>query len=226
MTIANQFKEASSGGIVGACDFGTVKISYVDANNITILGENVRDAGGVIAAGRNNGELEVKNCTLNGIQVTASKADRSESYIGGIVGYHNKSLTVTDVELKNSSVSGQRYGGGFTGYTSAAITITNCTEDMVNIKAGGNWNGGFTGYLAGNKTAIFQNCREKNVNVLGRYAGGLAGAIDGSVTASNMTFDEVMAITNINKSPYYAGLLTGNTANMDNIQIKFWDTIF
>lgn len=215
MTIANQFKEASSGGIVGACDFGTVKISYVDANNITILGENVRDAGGVIAAGRNNGELEVKNCTLNGIQVTASKADRNESYIGGIVGYHNKSLTVTDVELKNSSVSGQRYGGGFTGYTSAAITITNCTEDMVNIKAGGNWNGGFTGYLAGNKTAIFQNCREKNVNVLGRYAGGLAGAIDGSVTASNMTFDEVMAITNINKSPYYAGLLTGNTANMD-----------
>ena len=55
------------------------------------------------------------------------------------------------MELKNSSVSGQRYGGGFTGYTSEAITITNCTEDTVNIKAGGNWNGGFTGYLAANK---------------------------------------------------------------------------
>lgn len=216
MTIANQFKEASSGGIVGACDFGTVKISYVDANNITILGENVRDAGGVIAAGRNNGELEVKNCTLNGIQVTASKADRNESYIGGIVGYHNKSLTVTDVELKNSSVSGQRYGGGFTGYTSAEITITNCTEDMVNIKAGGNWNGGFTGYLAANKTATFQNCWEKNVNVLGRYAGGLAGAINGSVTASNMAFERVMVITNGKDSSYYAGLLVGNTANGNN----------
>ncbi len=216
MTVANQFKEASSGGIVGACDFGTVKISYVDANNITILGENVRDAGGVIAAGRNNGELEVKNCTLNGIQVTASKADRNESYIGGIVGYHNKSLTVTDVELKNSSVSGQRYGGGFTGYTSAEITITNCTEDMVNIKAGGNWNGGFTGYLAANKTATFQNCWEKNVNVLGRYAGGLAGAINGSVTASNMTFERVMVITNGKDSSYYAGLLVGNTANGNN----------
>ena len=52
--------QASSGRIVGACDFGTVEISYVDANNITISGENVRDAGGVIAAGRNNGELEVE----------------------------------------------------------------------------------------------------------------------------------------------------------------------
>lgn len=220
MTVASRFNQASSGGIVGACDFGTVKISYVDANNITISGENVRDAGGVIAAGRNKGELEVKNCTLNGIQVTASKADRNESYIGGIVGYHNKSLTVTDVELKNSSVSGQRYGGGFTGYTSEAITITNCTEDTVNIKAGGNWNGGFTGYLAANKTATFQNCREKNVNVLGRYAGGLAGAIDGSVTASNMTFERVMVITNVNTSPYYAGLLTGNSANLDRYSNK------
>ena len=222
MTVASQFYQASSGGIVGACDFGTVKISYVDANNITISGENVRDAGGVIAAGRNKGELEVKNCTLNGIQVTASKADRNESYIGGIVGYHNKSLTVTDVELKNSSVSGQRYGGGFTGYTSEAITITNCTEDTVNIKAGGNWNGGFTGYLAANKTATFQNCREKNVNVLGRYAGGLVGAIDGFVTASNMTFERVMVITNVNVSPYYAGLLAGNTANMDKYTNKVW----
>ncbi len=216
MTIASQFKEASLGGIVGACDFGNVKISCVDANNITISGENVRDAGGVIAAGRNKGDLEVKNCTLNGIQVTASRAEWNESYIGGIVGYHNKSLTVTDVELKNSSVSGQRYGGGFTGYTSEAITITNCTEDTVNIKAGGNWNGGFTGYLAANKKATFQNCREKNVNVLGRYAGGLAGAINGSVTASNMTFERVMVITNRKDSPYYAGLLVGNTANGNN----------
>lgn len=215
MTIASQFKEASSGGIVGACDFGTVKISCVDANNITISGENVRDAGGVIAAGRNKGDLEVKNCTLNGIQVTASRAEWNESYIGGIVGYHNKSLTVTDVELKNSSVSGQRYGGGFTGFTNAAITITDCTEDTVNIKAGGNWNGGFTGYLAVNKTATFQNCLEKNVNVLGRYAGGLVGAIDGSITASNMTFERVMVITNGNASSYYAGLLTGNSANLN-----------
>ena len=221
ITIANAMKYAAVGGIVGACDFGTVKISNVDAENITVSGEMVRDAGGVIAAGRNNGELEVKNCTLNGIQVTASKADGNESFIGGIVGYHNKSLTVTDVELKNSSVSGQRYGGGFTGFTYAEITIANCTEDTVNIKAGGNWNGGFTGYLMKNKTATFQNCREKNVNVLGRYAGGLVGAIDGSVTASNMTFDEVMAITNINKSPYYAGLLTGNTANGD----KYTNTV-
>ena len=216
ITIANAMKYAAVGGIVGACDFGTVKISNVDAENITVSGEMVRDAGGVIAAGRNNGELEVKNCTLNGIQVTASKADNQETNIGGIVGYHDKSLTVTDVELKNSSVSGQRYGGGFTGFTKAAITITNCTEDTVNIKAGGNWNGGFTGYLAGNKTAIFQNCREKNVNVLGRYAGGLAGAINGSVTASNMTFERVMVITNGNASSYYAGLLVGNTANGDN----------
>lgn len=51
--------------------------------------------------------------------------------------------------------------------------------------------------LRRNKKATFQNCREKNVNVLGRYAGGLVGAIDGSVTASNMTFERVMVITNV-----------------------------
>ena len=216
-TIANERKYAAVGGIVGACDYGTVKISYVEAESITVSGEKVRDAGGVIAAGRNSGLFEVENCTLGEIKVATTGIQRwEETYIGGIVGYHesSKSLTATNVELKNSSVSGQMYAGGFTGFTKAAITITNCTEDTVNIKATGNWNGGFIGYLASNLTAIFKNCQEKNVNVLGRYAGGLVGTIDGNITASNMTFESVMAITNINTSPYYAGLLTGNTDNL------------
>ena len=214
-TIANARKYAAVGGIVGACDFGTVKISDVDAENITVSGEKVRDAGGIIAAGRNSGVFEVKNCILDKIKVaTTGVQSWEETYIGGIVGYHSKSLTVKEVELKNSSVSGQMYAGGFTGVTKAALTITDCTEETVNIQAVGNWNGGFTGYLASERTAILKNCKEKNINILGRYAGGIAGAIDGSITASNMTFEGVIAVTNINNSPRYAGLLTGNTANM------------
>ena len=216
-TIAYARKYAAVGGIVGACDYGTVKISYVEAERITVSGEKVRDAGGVIAAGRNSGSFEVENCTLGEIKVaTTGIQSWEETYIGGIVGYHeySKSLKATNIELKNSSVSGQMYAGGFTGVTKAVITITNCTEDTVNIKATGNWNGGFIGYLASNLTATFKNCQEKNVNVLGRYAGGLVGTIDGNITASNMTFENVIAITNINKAPYYAGLLTGNTDNL------------
>ena len=214
-TIANARKYAAVGGIVGACDYGTVKISYVEAESITVSGEKVRDAGGVIAAGRNSGSFKVEDCTLDKIKVaTTGIQGWEETYIGGIVGYHeySKSLTVTNVELKNSSVSGQMYAGGFTGFTKAAITITNCTEDTVNIKATGNWNGGFTGYLAASQTATFKNCQEKNVNVLGRYAGGLVGTIDGNITASNMTFDGGRVITN-KSDTYYAGLLTGNTDN-------------
>ena len=42
----------------------------------------------------------------------------------------------------------------------------------------------------------------------------------GSITASNMTFERVMVITNVNVSPYYAGLLTGNSANLDRYTNK------
>ena len=208
----------AAGGLAGLCEYGIVNIKNVNATNLTVTGENMRDVGGLIAAGRGSkisDPLEVKNCTLSYVNVVGGNKN-VESNVGGIIGYHeNRKLTVSDVELKNSAISGQRYAGGFSGQSKGDIIITNCKEDGVNIKAVGNWNGGFIGYLSSGKNAEFNNCQEENVNILGRYAGGLVGAVDGNITASNMKLVNVMAVTN-KKDTRCAGLITGNTANTDS----------
>ena len=174
----------AAGGLAGLCEYGIVNIKNVNATNLTVTGENMRDVGGLIAAGRGSkisDPLEVKNCTLSYVNVVGGNKN-VESNVGGIIGYHeNRKLTVSDVELKNSAISGQRYAGGFSGQSKGDIIITNCKEDGVNIKAVGNWNGGFIGYLSSGKNAEFNNSQEENVNILGRYAGGLVGAVDDSI---------------------------------------------
>lgn len=51
-TISDKYKTAAAGGLVGACDSSSVSIENVNANNVTVTGNNVRDIGGLIAGNR------------------------------------------------------------------------------------------------------------------------------------------------------------------------------
>lgn len=216
-TISSVCNKAAAGGLVGACDYSGVTIQNVNAEYLTVTGKQVRDIGGLIAGERNkkSNNVSVKDCVLHTVNVDNSTAN--ESSTGGIIGYHEEILTISSVTLdKDSTINGQQYTGGFVGRSNAYVSIGDCSEKNVSVKSDTkNWVGGFIGYVGNTIPATFQNCQAQNVNILGRYVGGLVGAIDGSITASNMEFKNVMAVTKYSNTRY-AGLITGNTRNNAN----------
>ena len=219
-TISDGYATAAAGGIVGACDFSGVNIENVNANNVTITGENVRDIGGLIAGKRNgtNININVTNCVLHSIEVSNPK--KPTGYTGGIIGYHDSPLAISGVTMDcNSKINGQQYTGGFVGQSNANVHIMNCSERDTYVKSDTqNWVGGFIGHLY--KTATFQNCQQENVTVLGRYVGGLIGAADGNIQASNVAFANVVVATK-QSGARNAGLVTGSTyINKKNISVK------
>lgn len=217
MTVAIKRNQASSGGIVGACDYGSVNLKNITVQTMAVTGENLRSLGGLIGEGRQDGQFNLENCTLNNITV---KSNANSENIGGVIGYHDKITMIQEVTITEKSlVYGQQYIGGFVGNSSTikngTLTIKKCKETDTNIQAEWNWVGGFIGYLSASRTAMFQECRESNVNILGRYVGGLIGAVDGNITASNIEFNTVKVITRAGNGGRSAGLLTGNSANLN-----------
>lgn len=217
MTVAKKKDQASSGGIVGASDYGSVNLKNITVQTMAVTGENLRSLGGLIGQGRQDGQFNLENCTLNNITV---KSNANSENIGGVIGYHDKITMIQEVTITEKSlVYGQQYVGGFVGNSSTikngTLTIKKCKETDTNIQAEWNWVGGFIGYLSASRTAMFQECRESNVNILGRYVGGLIGAVDGNITASNIEFNTVKVITRAGNGGRSAGLLTGNSANLN-----------
>lgn len=216
-TISIEYKSATAGGLVGACDFSSVNISNVNAKNLIITGERVRDIGGLIAGKRNGTgkDVSVENCVLHTVNVDNPTA--SSGITGGIIGYHDGQLTIKSVTLdKYSTINGQQYTGGFVGQSNAAVSIADCSEKDVSVKSNTkNWVGGFIGHLY--KNATFTNCQQENVTVLGRYVGGLVGAADGNMQASNIEFQNVIVATK-QKIPRNTGLLTGSTCINSSIK--------
>lgn len=214
-THAENFYTAAAGGLVGANDYSSVTVENVSAQNLSVSGKNLRDLGGLLAEGRKGGTLEVKKCSLASMKITLeinSNQKSSSACTGGIIGFHERPLTISEVEItSDSTINGQQFTGGFVGYSAVDVTIRDCREENINIKTDMNWIGGFIGYVNPNRTATFQNCQEENVNILGRYTGGLVGAMDGSIKASNIEFFNVIGVTYNDKG--YAALLVGNTEN-------------
>lgn len=221
-THAQSFSTAAAGGLVGANDYSSVKVENVRAQNLSVSGKNLRDLGGLLASGRKDGKFEVTKCSLASMKITLeinSNQKSSSACTGGIIGYHERSLTIKEVVITSDSViNGQQFTGGFVGYSAVDVTIRDSSEVNLNIKTDMNWIGGFIGYVNPSRTATFRNCQEKNVNILGRYTGGLVGAMDGSIQASNMEFYNVTGVT-YNKDNGYAALLVGNAENDANKKV-------
>mgnify|MGYP007086793979 CR=1 FL=1 len=222
-TISDKYKTAAAGGLVGACDSSSVSIENVNANNVTVTGNNVRDIGGLVAGNRKVTNINidinvtVTSCVLHSIEVN-NPIDSNEASTGGIIGYHNNPLAIFGVTMDcNSKINGQQYTGGYVGQSKAKVQIMSCSEKDTYVKSDRrNWIGGFIGYLSSGYTATFQTCKEEKVNILGRYVGGLVGNNDGNILASNVEFNQVIAVTKYMDTKH-AGLLTGSTDNLSAI---------
>jgi hypothetical protein len=107
-TISDKYKTAAAGGLVGACDSSSVSIENVNANNVTVTGNNVRDIGGLIAGNRKVTNINidinvtVTSCVLHSIEVN-NPIDSSEASTGGIIGYHNNPLAIFGVTMDCNS---------------------------------------------------------------------------------------------------------------------------
>lgn len=211
-TISDGYYAAAAGGLVGACDFSGVNIENVNANNVTVTGKKVRDIGGLIAGNRKGTNITVTSCVLHSIEVNNPIRIDDNVFTGGIIGYHNSPLAISGVTMDcNSKINGQQYTGGFIGWSNTDVKIMSCSEKDTYVKSEAkNWVGGFIGYLKDGCTAIFQTCKEEKVNILGRYVGGLVGTNDGNILASNVEFNQVIAVTKY-KDTRCAGLLAGST---------------
>ena len=200
-----------------------MNIKNVNANNVTVTGEYVRDIGGLVAGNRKVTNINidinvtVTSCVLHSIEVN-NPIDSNEASTGGIIGYHNNPLAIFGVTMDcNSKINGQQYTGGYVGQSKAKVQIMSCSEKDTYVKSDRrNWIGGFIGYLSSGYTATFQTCKEEKVNILGRYVGGLVGNNDGNILASNVEFNQVIAVTKYMDTKR-AGLLTGSTDNLSAI---------
>ena len=209
--IENKDPDGAIGGLVGACEQSSVNVENIKATDLKVYGKNVKNIGGFIASST-DGKVDIKNCELSEITMKLDQSNKyTNSYMGGLIGNHNKDSSISNVIITQSTFSGQRFVGGFTGQSTANITISDCQENNVNIKAATNWTGGFIGYLS--KTATFKNCQANKVNILGLYAGGLVGVIAGNIIASNMDLSNMRIVTTQNNGVGCAGLITGNISD-------------
>ncbi len=217
----------AAGGLVGACDYSNVSINNVNVDNLTVTGTWLRDAGGLIAGGRNgNGKsVTVTACRMSDITVVNNQSNTNERCTGGIIGYHNTKLTISDVKLdKKSNISGRQYTGGFVGYSFGSVEIKDCKIYETDIySSSNNWVGGFIGCFYAKDTAVFKNCQEKDVNILGRYVGGLTGSNRGNIQASNVEFIGIRVVTKYADASNSAGLLTGYT--QDNVVVSGYNIL-
>ena len=228
-TISDKYQYAAAGGLVGACDYSNVFIKNVNVDNLTVTGTWLRDAGGLIAGGRNgNGKsVTVTACWMSNITVMNNQSNTKERCTGGIIGYHNTKLTISDVKLdKKSTISGRQYTGGFVGYSGGHVEIEDCQIDETDIySSSNNWVGGLIGCFFAKDTAVIKNCQEKDVNILGRYVGGLTGSNRGNIQASNMEFIGTRVVTKYADASNSAGLLTGYTEANNNVVVSGYNIL-
>lgn len=215
---------ATAGGLVGANDMGPIEVSGVNAQNLNVIGQNLRDLGGFIGGGSEYGTLTISNCTLTAISVNGIRANRNG--VGGVVGYNNKGLTITNVKVKgNSTVSGPTSVGGMVGKANQNLSITNCEVSDTSVYAGTNFAGGIVGEESNNITINISDVKVANINVLSKSdAGGFIGKItNGTANVFNMELVNSRIVTygNTNCSGGVVGWLeNGKQINGYNILIK------
>ena len=187
-THAESFSTAAAGGLVGANDYSSVKVENVNAKNLSVSGRNLRDLGGLLAAGRKDGTLEVKKCSLASMKITLEINSNQKSLsacVGGIIGFHERPLTISEVKIvSDSSINGQQFTGGFVGYSAVDVTIRDCREENINIKTDMNWIGDLWICQPEQNSHISKLSGRKCEHSWSVYR-CLVGAMDGSIKASN-----------------------------------------
>ena len=157
---------AESANNVGCIATSSGNMNNINLDNITVNGNSY--VGGLV--GEQKGYV-LENILGNNIQINAKG-----NYAGGIVGkyYQDKNLQITQINIKNSSVTGMDYVGGFAG--TAKIYLKYAKTEQVEVR-GNSYVGGMIGnfkYLT-NCKLVFCEVNNGTISGTGKYIGGLIG---------------------------------------------------
>ncbi len=146
-------------------------VGYLDGNasvenciSETVIETSVENIGGILC------RLEkgyVRNCINKGAITSTSNTE------GGIVGYTNGGSGSIDRCINKGNISG-RYAGGIVGYMQSNIPITNC-KNSGKLTGTGNEVGGIIGSLNTTPKMINNNCNLGEVNIGAGIIGGTDG---------------------------------------------------
>lgn len=159
--------DGNGGGIIGYHQKGTTSISDISiSNNLVVTGK--QKLGGLAGTVASKATLSIENVrqTIKGKNestgITVSSENGDGGYVGGLVGYVEGTLSISDVDIKRSSVvSGNNFAGGVVGASAnptggkSNVTLRNINNHFVHVgaKNAANTNqgaGGIAGSLTGN----------------------------------------------------------------------------
>lgn len=173
--------------------------------------------GGLFGRYSTNGNVTIKNLTLETVNLTGTDVD-GQSAGGALIGWyesHGGTLTIENVEVNGVDIKGFKYIGGLIGYVNPDydVNITNCSINGTELTSTYNESGNYKGHIGGlvgyyGKGTV-TNCTVSNLTIKragttaqlassSNRAGALFGTVEEnctvvSATVSTVTVDEVNA---------------------------------
>lgn len=163
----------------------------------------------------------VKNLKFDGAEISGfseGNADGNTSNgIAVVAGSIYNSGTISNVEVKNASVTGNRYVGTISGYVYG--NVENCTVSKVTLCAtpnmfngsydNGDKVGGIVGYLANESNDTITGCKVSDSTISGfRNIGGIAGYDNGGYKVTGCTIGDNVNVVQRTENAYK--LITDN----------------
>lgn len=150
------------------------------------------------------GVLKGNGHTISGLMINRPNNDHI-----GLFGYVN-GATITNINLKGSSIKGKNYVGGIIGTSYGNCTISDCHIEMTGQISGFCNIGGLIGY--NHETSTIKSCDAKaNLSSTGYEALGSVGGLCG--TSQNSTIQDCTYEGNVNGKVKHAGGLFGSIGN-------------
>ena len=168
--------------------------------------------GGLLGKFNSNGEIIIKNLTLENVTITGTDVD-GESAGGALIGWIENhgagTITIENVKVEGIKASGFKYIGGLIGYNNGNVamnlvdcSVTGTIDSYLNSTY--NENGNYKGHIGGllglwNKGQL-TNCEVKNLAIKhgtndmtgsSNRAGALVGTKYSGVAVVSATVDNV-----------------------------------
>ncbi|MBO4670552.1 MAG: hypothetical protein J5640_01750 [Bacteroidales bacterium] len=181
--------------------------------NLTLSGSSVGTKRGIFAEYCQGTGHTINNVDIIGGSMAATAAN-SGAMIGRINNGSGTTVTISDCDVKNTTVSGAAQTGGLIGSADAAVVVNNCTfakegDGTSSVTASAANCGGLIGQTTG--TVTVSNCTVFGTNVTGKgVVGGVVGFANSLVTISGSKYTG----GTVSSSGRYAGGFVGSTKDV------------
>ena len=145
---------------------------------------------------------KIENLTIDNIEVNYIGTN-NDIKVGGLAGFADEGESISNVIVKNSTITGGNYTGGLVGQSKKTIACsgasdTNSIDAVSNTTIRGD---GYTGGIAGQVFSAILGMDVNKVTITGKsYVGGIVGYAKASITNSNVkTNSSIQSIGNTTK---------------------------